>query len=257
MRRSDPLAITQGLVLTDAGLAYAGLSREERLELWWGTLKVFAGQDRDLGLGAWLIPGVRLWVESSRDGAVLAELGWPDMAGGVLRFPLRRFGGISWDMDGGAWAPGWWSRVLRPAGLGDWDDARDGRLVQEEIASTFDLLWMNGQWERLAWRQATPGWADRVFAHNHEAMKRGLLAAFEVAERGDPIFHLPVLAGGARLEKATLKSLKQSKTALFSPSEAGYRAFVENVRSQAVPKHAAMSMAATWWSRAFDEAVVP
>lgn len=257
MRRSDPLAITQGLVLTDIGLAYAGLDRAERLELWWGFLKVLAGQDRALGLGGWLIPGARLWVESFRDGAVLAELGWPDMAGGVLRFPLRRFGTTSWDMDGGSWAPGWWSRVLSPAGLADWDNAEDTRQVNEEIASTFDLMWMNGRWERMAWRQATPGWVDRVFAQNQAAMKRGLLAAFEVAERGDPIFHLPVLADGARLEKATLTSLKQAKTVLFSPSEAGYRAFVENVNRQSVPKNHAMSMAFTWWTRQFDDAVVP
>ena len=83
------------------------------------------------------------------------------------------------------------------------------------------------------------------------------LAAYEVARPSDPNVHLPVLAGGTKLEKATLKSLKDPKTALFVPSECGFRAFVENVRTQNVPKHHAMSMAFTWWVRHFDGEVVP
>ena len=198
-------------------------------------------------------------MHSTQHGLVQAELGWPDLPPGsaTLRLPLRRFGSPSWDLDGGSWAPGWWGRVHRRLPDAEWDQAEDDQRVSEDIEATFDLIWMNALWERWGWRQATPGWVDRVFAANHAAMKRGLLAAFEVAQRGDPIFHVPVLAGGATLQTATLKTLKQPKTSLFSPSEAGFRAFIENVRSQSVAKNLAMSMALTWWRRIFDDEGTP
>ena len=94
----DPLAISRGLALTDAGLAAAGLDREARLRVWRGSLSVLASEAQDLGLGGWLMPGALAVVASLSEGPVLAELGWPDVAAGpdLLSWPIRRFGSMAW-----------------------------------------------------------------------------------------------------------------------------------------------------------------
>lgn len=256
---SDPLAITRGLALTDVGLAHAGLSREERLPIWRSSLNAMAASQHDLGMGGWLIPGAQLWVESLREGAVLCELGWPELPAGpsMMRFPLRRFGSMSWDLDGGTWAPAWWTRVQRRASLAEWDRRVDERRVSDEIVEDFAGVWQRNAWLSLSWKQAIPGWVDRIFCQNHEAMRRGLLAALRTPRPTVDLSFVPVLAGGSQLARVSASVLEDPKTALFSPSEAGYRAFVENVRSQGVAKNLAMSMAFSWWGRHFDGAVVP
>lgn len=256
---SDPLAITRGLALTDVGLAHAGLVREERLPVWRASLNAMAALDADLGLGGWLIPGAQLWVESLREGAVLCELGWPELPAGpaMMRVPLRRFGSMRWDLDGGAWAPAWWARVQRPVTLVEWDRRLDERRVSDEIGADYAGVWQRNEWLALCWKQAVPGWVDRIFCANHEAMKRGLLAALRVPRSTVDLGFVPVLVGGSRLARVSVTALEDPKTALFSPSEAGYRAFLENVRSQGVAKSQASSMAFSWWGRHLDGGVLP
>ncbi len=255
----DALAITRGLALTDVGLAQAGLSREERLPIWRASLNAMAASERDLGLGGWLIPGALLWVASLREGDVLCELGWPELPAGpsMMRVPLRRFGSMAWALDGGSWAPAWWSRVQRPASPVEWDRRLDERSVAEEIAVDFAGVWQRSTWLALSWRQAIPGWVDRIFCANHEAMKRGLLAALRLPRTTVDLSFVPVLAGGSQLARVSVAALEDPKTALLSPSEAGYRAFLENVRGQGVAKNLAMSMAWSWWGRHLDGGVVP
>ena len=256
---SDPLAITRGLALTDVGLAHAGLSREERLPVWRASLSAMGPGGHALGLGGWLIPGAQLWVESLREGEVLCELGWPELPAGpsMMRFPLRRFGSMSWDMDGGAWAPAWWARVRRPAAPVAWDRRLDERHVADEIAADFAGVWQRNAWLSLSWKQATPGWADRIFCANHDAMRRGLLAALRTPRSTVDLGFVPVLAGGSQLARVSVAALEDPKTALLSPSEAGFRAFVENVARQGVAKNLAMSMAWSWWGRHMDGGVLP
>ena len=88
-------------------------------------------------------------------------------------------------------------------------------------------------------------------------MRRGLLAALRAPRPTVDLSFVPALAGGSQLVRVSVAVLEDPKTALFSPSEAGYLAFVENVRSQGVAKNLAMSMAFSWWGRHFDGAVLP
>lgn len=255
----DPLAITRGLALMDVGLAQAGLSREERLPVWRASLNAMAASGHALGLGGWLIPGVQLWLESVREGPVLCELGWPELPAGpaMMRLPIRRFGTMAWDLDGGFWAPAWWARVQRPASLVEWDRRLDERRVADEITADFTGIWQRNAWLALSWRQAVPGWVDRIFCANHAAMKRGLQAALRGPRATVDLGFVPVLAGGSQLTRVSVGVLEDPKTALFSPSEAGYRAFIENVASQGVAKNLAKSMAFSWWGRHLDDEGTP
>jgi len=255
----DPLAISRGLALTDVALAQAGLDREVRLGFWAASQRAMAALEADLGLGGWLAPGAHLWVETLREGPVLCELGWPELPAGpaMMRWPIRRFGAMAWDLDGGAWAPDWWARVRERASLVAWDRLEDERRVGLQIGRDYAEIWKRGGWGSLNWRLAPPGWADRVFCAQHAAMKAGIRAALASRPANTDIYHLPVLARGSQLVRATVAVLDDAKTMLFSPSEAGYRAFLDNVRSQGVGRGPAMSMAFSWWGRHLDSEGTP
>jgi len=255
----DPLAISRGLALTDVGLAAAGLDRQRRLGFWAASLRAMAALEADLGVSGWLMPGAHLWVETLREGPVLCELGWPELPAGpaMMRWPIRRFGALAWELDGGAWAPLWWARVRERASLSAWDAPEDERQVGREIGRDFAEVWRRGSWGSLNWRLAPPGWVDRIFCAQHAAMKAGIRSALASRPANTDVYHLPVLAGGSQLIRATVAVLDDPKTMLFSPSEAGYRAFLDNVQRQGVGRGPASSMAFSWWGRHLDDERAP
>ena len=256
----DPLAVTRGLAVTDHALIAAGFDEEQRLAVWGATLDALVLQSseehEDIELTFMVMPGNYLLLEGREGGLERAEVGTPFVVTGPesLRVPLRRFGTEFWDVDGGFWAPGWWRRVKEQLdGSSDWDWRDDRSQVVARVEATFDEVWRKGQWPRMGWWRASPGWVDLIFPDCHDAMKRGLRRALAQVQGSDPIVHVPVLAGGRKLERITDKNLSQRKTELFAPSDAGYRAFVENVREQGVPRAVAMSMAFSWWERIYEE----
>ena len=255
----DPLAITRGLTVTDRALISAGFDEDERLAVWSATVDALVVQSsveqEDIELALMVMPGNYLLLEDREGRLERAEIGTPFVTTGPesLRVPLRRFGSEFWDIDGGSWAPGWWNRVKEQIySPSDWDEDDDMDRVLARVAKTFDEIWRQGHWPRMGWWRARPGWVDLIFPECHDAMKRGLRRALAQVQGTDPIVHVPVLAGGKKLERITHKNLGQGRTELFAPSDAGYRAFVENVQSQGVPRSIAMSMAFSWWERIYE-----
>ena len=255
----DPLAVTRGLAVTDRALLNAGLDEDERLAVWRSSVRAVVGlateSGVDVGLADLVVPGTYLLIERRDGGLERAEVGTPFVVTGPesLRVPLRRFGTEFWDIDGGSWGIGWWSRVRdRLAATADWDEADDRERILARIAGTFDQVWMEGRWPSMAWWHARPCWVDEVFPLCHTFMKRGLRQALSTDKGSHGIRFVPILAAGGKLELINSRNLLQPQSTLFAPSNAGYRAFVENVRSQGVSRSTAMSMAFSWWERIYD-----
>ncbi len=256
---SDPLAILRGLTVTDQALLAAGLDEDQRLAVWGATLDALIEQtsysDVDLGIAPLVLPGRYLLLEGRDGQPERVEVGTPFVTVGpeTLRVPLRRFGSDTWDLDGGSWAPGWWERVKAAIHAPhEWDMGEDHRQVVQKVAQGFEQVWREGRWPQMGWWRARPEWVEWVFPACHDAMKRGLRRALADARSGDPILHVPVLANGTQLTRVTKRNLSLWETTLFAPSEAGYRAFLENVVEQRVPRATAMSMAFSWWERIYD-----
>ncbi len=256
----DPLAITRGLAVTDRALRVAGFDEEQRLSIWSGSARALVEQaaatGADIGLADLVVPGIYLLLEGRDGGLERAEVGVPHVITGPesLRVPLRRFGTEVWDIDGGSWAIGWSRKVRdRLVAPADWDEADDRERVLARIAGTFDQVWIHDRWILLAWWHARPGWVEEVFPLCHTFMKRGLRQALSEINGSHGIRFVPILAASGKLEVINSRNLLQPQSALFAPCEAGYRAFVENVRAQRVPRSTAMSMAFSWWARIYDE----
>ena len=256
---TDPLSITRGLAVTDRALIAAGFDEEQRLAVWRASAHALSEQaaetGADIGLADLIVPGTYLLIERRDGGLERAEVGTPFAVTGPesLRVPLRRFGTEFWDLDGGSWGIGWASRVRdRLAAPADWDEADDRERVYTRIAGTYEQSWVEGRWPSMAWWRARPGWVEQVFPLCHTFMKRGLRQALASDKVSHGIRFVPILAAGGKLEQINSRNLLQPQSTLFAPSNAGYRAFVENVRSQGVSRSTAMSMAFSWWERIYE-----